>query len=160
MKLDINRITEIDNELKALELEDERICKEAVEKYGENWFEKVYSQIKEIDKKVEELKHERIIVKATNIEVGDGISMSPYTDWDAYTVIERKETPKGFVLTVQEDKAIRTDHNGMSESQDYRFERDTNGIIRTIKWNPRKQWFTGDYSRISLGRKAYYDYSF
>lgn len=172
MKLELTRIEEIEKELIELEQEDERKVEEAKAKAKEElkindyvdfddwypYFDKEWTRY--YHQKKEELEIEKIVVKATNVKVGDGISMSPYTDWYPYTVIERRETPKGFVLTLQEDKAVRTDGNGMSDCQDYRYERDENGRIETIKWNNKKQWFTGRYSRISLGRRAYYDFSF
>lgn len=158
MKLDINRIKELEAENEELEkkIHDHYRAKGAIESTLE-WYR---TNIKPLDERIEQNKKEMIIIKATNISVGDGISLSPYSDWDAYTVIERRETPKGFVLTVQEDEAIRTDKNGASDCQTYKFERNENGRICTIKWNAKKQWFTADGYTVALGRHSYYDYSF
>lgn len=173
MKLELSRIDEIKRELEELEIEDDRKVEEAKQKAMQvldikeeyvdfndwyKYFDKEWSNY--YHSKKQELEEEEIVVKATNVEIGDGISLSPYSDWKSYTVIDRKETPKGFTLTVQEDKAIRTDEGGMSDCQDYRFERNSEGCIRTVKWNSKKNWFTADGYRVKLGRYAYYDYSF
>ena len=84
------------------------------------------------------------------------------TAWDA----------KHAVVTVQEDKATRTDSNGMSEDQTYSFERDTNGSRHMFK-RTKKGWKsvllnreTGRYNQtdgsgLLLGsRDSYYDFSF
>lgn len=163
MKLDISRITEIDKDLEELDIEEKRTVAEAKAKYGcnfDDWYIHIKDQLRQLESERDKLKEERIIVKATNIDVGDGISLSPYTDWHAYTVIERRETLKGFVLKIQKDNAIRTDKNGMSDSQDYRFERDKNGRIEEVRWSNKKNWFTCDIYKVMLGRYEYYDYSF
>lgn len=160
MKLDINL-------LDTLNAEKEQLEKELDEIYGANRdveFNEFYKanreQLRKLHDRIDEIKTEMIIVKATNIQVGDGISLSPYTDWDAFTVIERRETPKGFVLTIQEDEAIRTDGRGPSDSQTYEFRRDPNGRTKTVKWNPRSRWFSAGGYKVALGRHCYYDYSF
>ena len=52
--------------------------------------------------------------------VGDGATIVLWTDRIACTVIEVK-TPRKIVI--QEDNAIRTDKNGMSKTQEYRYRR-------------------------------------
>lgn len=170
MKLDINLIAQLEQENKEL---DELISKLYKQKWQEHpewrdlglcreeheWYMKNISPLHD---KIEANNEMMIVIKATNVDVGDGISLSPYSDWDAYTVIARRDTPKGFVLTIQEDKAIRTDNRGMSDSQDYRFEPDPNGIVREVRWSSKANWFSkpmGVY-KVALGRHAYYDYSF
>lgn len=160
MRLDINRLKEINEELEKLEIEDRKICNDAREKYGENWIDHAWEQIKKLENRKDELKNEATIVKATNVDVGDGLSLCPWTDWNAYTVIARKDTPKGFTLTIQQDDAIRTDNNGMSDSQTYRFEKNPHGRIETVKWSTKKNWFTCGRYIVALGRHCYYDYSF
>lgn len=158
MKLDINRINQLKEENEALEERIHELYKaKGFEPSTMKWYRE---NIKPLNEKLEQNKREIITIKATNLNVGDGISLSPYTDWNAYTVIERRETPKGFVLTVQEDEAIRTDNNGISDTQTYRFKRNTNGITRTVKWNSKTNWFTADGDKVALGRHCYYDYSF
>ena len=163
MKLEISRIEELKQENERLEKLEHETVKQAKEQYGRDfndWYLHCREILHDIDEQRRENETMMTIIKATNINVGDGISLSPYTDWDAYTVIERRDTPKGFVLIIQEDKAIRTDNNGMSDTQSYRFERDENGRTATVKWNAKKQWFTCDGYKVALGRHAYYDYSF
>lgn len=167
MKLDKNMIAELTAENERLEEENHKAvanAKATCRAEGKDEFNDWYDMVKDVlyanDEKIRANKEQMTIIKATNIEVGDGISMSPWTDWCAYTVIERKDTPKGFTLTIQEDNAVRTDDRGMSDSQEYKFERDTNGRIATVKWNPRSQWFSANGYKVALGRHAYYDYSF
>ena len=164
MKLDLNKIAVLENEAKWLEKKEDVIVSLAKAKAKSfefnDWYRYAKDQLHYTRERKEEIKNEIITIKATNIKVGDGISLSPWTDWDAYTVIERRDTPKGFVLTIQEDEAIRTDHNGMSDSQSYRFERNENGRTAIVKWNSKKNWFTCGCYKVALGRHSYYDYSF
>lgn len=164
MKLDINRIAELEAEANENEVKANEVVKEAKRIAGSyefnDWYKIAKDELSRLDDRREEIMDEIAIIKATNIEVGDGISLSPYSDWDAFTVIARRETPKGFVLTIQEDKAIRTDCNGMSDAQTYRYERNPEGITREVKWNTKKNWFTADGYRVRLGRHSFYDYTF
>lgn len=103
------------------------------------------------------------------LNVGDGVTLNYYSDEEAATVIEID--PKGRWIKVQEDKAIRTDSNGMSESQTYEFERNPSGRIHTF-YKTRHKGITlftntgrstyGDYGIwLSLKqRRCYFDYSF
>ncbi|MCK5610196.1 hypothetical protein KAR91_50445 [Candidatus Pacearchaeota archaeon] len=87
--------------------------------------------------------------------IGDGATVNMLTDKYPATVIAT--TPQ--TVTVRRDKAIRTDNNGMSESQSYRFEPDPDGAVE--RFNKRKD---GRYhtpgARLSPGRDAYHDFSF
>lgn len=114
----------------------------------------------------EEYREERI---EDELNIGDGVTLNYYSDEVAATVIEID--PKGRWIKVQEDKAIRTDSNGMSASQTYEFERNPNGRIHTFYKTRRKDitFFTNtgrstydDYGIwLSLKkRSAYFDYSF
>ena len=96
------------------------------------------------------------------VKVGDGATISWYSDKTPVTIIE---IGKNYVK-VQEDKAIRTDNNGMSDCQDYEYERNEKGAVYTFK-KTRKGLYTDngrsyDYGmRLIFGfRRAYYDYSF
>lgn len=160
MKLDINLLDTLNAEKEQLEKELESIYRANRGVEFNEFYRANREVLREKHDRIDEITTEMIIIKATNIQVGDGISLSPYTDWNAFTVIERRETPKGFVLTIQEDEAIRTDHNGMSDSQSYEFRRDPNGRIWTVKWNSRSRWFSADGYKVALGRHCYYDYSF
>lgn len=92
------------------------------------------------------------------VEVGMGATELCYTDRHPFTVIEIKSPCR---ILVQEDTAIRTDDNGMSESQTYTYERNPNGEIRELI-KTKKGWkeFKED-TRFLIGyREEYYDYSF
>lgn len=149
MKKEIERIEERKHELyqnrdKSLTTDDAREFK---------WY------IENIDPLNEQKKQlERQIIRETNlnVKVGDGATLCLYTDREAYTIIKR--TAK--TITIQRDKAIRTDDNGMSDCQDYRYERDYDGIIRTARWSEVKGCFMYNGMRIATGRYEYYDYSF
>lgn len=62
--------------------------------------------------------------------VGMGATHVMHSDRHAYTVIA--VSPTGKRCIVQRDKAIRTDQNGMSDAQSYRFEADPQGALRVI----------------------------
>jgi hypothetical protein len=93
-------------------------------------------------------------------KVGNGATVIFWTDRKAATIIEVSKT--GHRVTVQADKAIRTDDHGMSDAQSYRFERDENGA--TYEATRRKDGsyrLKGGDSRVLLGvRDHYHDYSF
>jgi hypothetical protein len=89
--------------------------------------------------------------------VGMGCTLLFWTDRHAGTVIA--VSPSGHKVTVREDKAIRTDSNGMSESQNYRFEPDPDGRVHTLYRQGDGRY--GKSPRLVLGvRGAYHDYSF
>lgn len=94
--------------------------------------------------------------------VGDGATVCHWSDRWACTVIY--VNANGTRITVQRDKATRTDDNGMSDAQSYEFSPDPDGTIR--KFSLRK---TGKFvqvgespngTRLVPGRHEYYDYSF
>ena len=96
--------------------------------------------------------------------VGNAATVYWWSDSKAGTIIE--VSPSGKRITVQLDKSIRTDSNGMSDCQDYRYERDPNGP--TYKFSLRKngRWIvigheTRDGVGCSIGsRHTYHDFSF
>lgn len=92
--------------------------------------------------------------------VGQAATICYYTDRAPATVIA--VSPNGAKVTVREDKAIRTDSNGMSESQSYTFEPDSNGAVHVFHRNQFGQYkIAGGGVSLSLGkRSAYHDYSF
>jgi hypothetical protein len=80
---------------------------------------------------------------------------------------------KAFEIAVRPDKAVRTDSNGMSDSQNYSFEPgDPDWMAIPARKNKRGQWQKGmvnpstkrwnfGYGTIAVGfRDAFYDYSF
>jgi hypothetical protein len=91
----------------------------------------------------------------TKPEVGMGATILMWTDRKAGTII--KVTPTQ--VHVQVDKATRTDTNGMSESQEYAYERDTNGAVYVFRMTKRGYRCNGNGLGIGY-RRAYHDYSF
>lgn len=94
-------------------------------------------------------------------EVGMGATILMATDRRAATIIWVSES--GRQVIIQEDKAIRVDSNGMSESQEYRYERDEDST--PVKYSLRKDgaWRQVGQSQggLLIGRRSeYYDYSF
>jgi hypothetical protein len=93
-------------------------------------------------------------------EVGMGATLIMWTDRHAYTIIEVSKNGKTFRM--QRDNAIRTDENGMSDSQSYRYERDTDGGILTVRLGKNGVWkVLKSKTTVGIGfRREYYDYSF
>lgn len=93
-------------------------------------------------------------------KVGDGATVVHWTDRTACTVVEVSKT--GHRVVVQEDKATRTDSNGMSDAQSYEFSRNENGS--TYEATRRKDGsyrVKGSTERVLMGvRSHYHDYSF
>lgn len=96
-------------------------------------------------------------------EVGDPATVNMGSDRHAGTVVRVSRT--GSRVTIQQDRAIRLDSNGMSEAQKYRFERDPDGPCYTATRRKdgsyhlvgARSWF--GYVSFAL-RSEYYDYSF
>lgn len=96
-------------------------------------------------------------------EVGMGATIMYLSDRKACTIIAH--TPKS--ITVQMDKATRTDSNGLSESQDYTFERNPQGAIKKFTLRENGRWIqTGSKSRewyaptLVVGyRDQYFDFT-
>lgn len=102
--------------------------------------------------------------KVEEPQVGMGATILCWTDRHAGTIIE--VTGKQFIM--QNDKAIRTDSNGMSDNQAYRYEPNPAGVLTTFRQVTRGrakgQWRERGVttsSRVLIGhRQAYYDFSF
>lgn len=99
-------------------------------------------------------------------QVGMGATILMWTDRHAATIAKVEEfksgARKGIVraIHVQEDKAIRVDTNGMSESQEYRFEPQPENP--TLIFRLRKNGaYKGPGGQLRIGeRSKYHDYSF
>lgn len=88
-------------------------------------------------------------------KVGDGATICMWSDRQACTVIKVTRC----TVTVQEDKAIRTDTNGMSECQTYRYEPDPD--VATYVFRKTKNGWKSKGLGLLIGvRCHYYDYSF
>lgn len=95
--------------------------------------------------------------KQAEPKVGDGATICMWTDRKAGTIV--KVTPTQ--VHVREDKATRTDKNGMSDSQEYTYEPDENGALTVFRKTKRGWRSTGGGSYLTIGvRRAYHDFSF
>jgi hypothetical protein len=96
--------------------------------------------------------------------VGMGATICLWTDRHAATVVAVSEN--GKTVTVQQDKATRTDNLGMSDCQSYTYEADPKGrrSVFTLRQNGR--WVEKGCGMksgpvLSLGhRDEHYDFSF
>lgn len=107
-------------------------------------------------------------------EIGMGATLCWWTDREAATVTAIKEIGGKLYIDVQEDFAVRTDENGMSDSQSYDYRPNPEGRKWTYRWNEKKllwegvsfsqetkRWKKNGNPALSLGRRSkYYDYSF
>lgn len=91
-------------------------------------------------------------------EVGGGATICHYSDRDAATVV--RVSPSGKTAWIQQDVATRVDKNGMSESQEYAYERDPGApILKVVR--TKKGWKIAGGSRVAFGhRSKYHDFSF
>ena len=89
-------------------------------------------------------------------QVGQAATVRFIGDSRAATVIA--VSPTGHKVTVQVDKATRVDTNGMSDSQDYTYERDPKGKVHVF--HLRRGRYGQDGVGLAIGhRHEFYDYS-
>lgn len=113
--------------------------------------------------------YSRMTIGAPEPTIGMGATLLRWTDRTACTVT----AIEGNIITVTEDEAIRTDDNGMSESQAYDYSPNPNGATYQFRRNRRGQWVnvvrndaTGRMVKaggpgLLIGERcAYHDYSF
>lgn len=107
-------------------------------------------------------------------EVGMGVTIFGWSDRHAGTIVELFIHRKRNMMKVQHDHAVRTDKNGFSESQEYEYERNPNGITVYYRQNlegrwehvrKAQEWEKGQWIKeggsLRLGeREEYYDFSF
>lgn len=99
-----------------------------------------------------------LLRRPTGPHVGQGATVGIGSDRYAATVIA--VSPSGHKVTVQYDKATRTDNRGLDEWQEYTYEADPHGTIQVFYRNQRGHYRASSY-RLSLGvRSAYLDPSF
>lgn len=101
-------------------------------------------------------------------EVGKGATVLHWTDRSAYFVDFVSED--GKTVIIERAKAVRTDNNGMSESQSYEYVRDPQTEPETIRftygkwrrvytnWEGKKE--TSPINIIFGTMREYYDFSF
>jgi hypothetical protein len=92
-------------------------------------------------------------------KVGMGLTILMWTDRHAGTITRVSES--GKTIWFKRDKAIRVDGNGMSETQEYRFERDEEATEERASLRKGGQWKSTHGDRLALGeRTEYHDFSF
>jgi len=101
-------------------------------------------------------------------EAGKGATVLHWTDRSAYFV--NSVSADGKEVVIERAKAVRVDNNGMSEAQDYNYERDPQAQPETIKftygkWRRVYRELGGKttYSPINIifgTMREYYDFSF
>lgn len=96
--------------------------------------------------------------KEVSPEVGMGATIYHWSDRTAATIIQ----VSGKRIVLQEDSAIRTDKNGMSESQSYDYSPDPNGRLWFATLRKDGNWKVSKSTEIvGIGhRRQYHDYSF
>lgn len=99
---------------------------------------------------------------ATKPEPGMGATLLYWTDRHAATIVGVSKS--GRVVGVQRDKATRIDSNGMSDMQDYSYERDATATVQWFSLRKNGSYVeVGTKSGTRLGinyRREYYDHSF
>lgn len=80
------------------------------------------------------------------------------TDQKAATVVA--VSPSGAKVTVREDKATRTDKNGMSDSQSYTYERDPGGVKHVFHRRANGLYGARGKRRVLGDWRSYHDYSY
>lgn len=100
--------------------------------------------------------------------VEKGATQLHWTDRTAYFV--NSVSKDGKSCTIEMAKAIRIDNNGMSDCQDYKYEREENAVVYNLRFR-YGSWYIDHgkdaayerYSKINIKfgyMQAYYDYSF
>ena len=117
-------------------------------------FDKSYPLTKDIFSRKREIESEIISLKAMMVDVGDKISISPYTDWQSYTVIKRTK----FTLTCQADR--QTHFKTSWQDGERHCERDVNGKTIVLHWSKKYKWWSYNIYKVALGERNYEDPSF
>ena len=101
-------------------------------------------------------------VSAAAPVVGMGATLLLWTDRHAYTVVWVSDNGKR--LNACRDRAIRIDNNGMSDAQNYRYEKNPDSAVECFSLRKNGNWLHVGENRgsvLSLGsRREYYDHSF
>ena len=106
--------------------------------------------------------------KQTTPEVGMGATITMHSDRHAATIVAievfKSGPKKGSIskIQVQQDKATRTDKNGMSECQEYTYTPNPKAQVQEFTLRKSGSWQeVGGTSGLIIGeRDEYYDFSF
>lgn len=100
-------------------------------------------------------------------EIGMGATELLWTDRHAGTIVDVIANKKGNVVSVvfQRDLAFKSDKNGLSDSQTYKYFPDPDGPKTTYTWSKGAQKFTQNGKKKSFAlaidiRDEHYDYTF
>lgn len=95
--------------------------------------------------------YSRMTIGAPDPKVGDGATVLCWTDRHAATVTDVIPLADGkrVLVIVQEDIATRADANGLSETQEYRFQRNHDGRTHTFR-----REVDGKYREVRLNRES------
>lgn len=93
-------------------------------------------------------------------KVGDGITFHAGSDCYPWTIIA--VSPSGKKITVQRDKAVRTDDNGYGGEQEYSITPDPTGATNELSYRKDGYFHTVGcsmewWNRWTLGRRRYDD---
>lgn len=101
---------------------------------------------------------------SSKISIGAGATIRGYTDRYAATIVAHSKTLSS--ITVQRDLAFRTDTNGKSEIQTYRFEPNTKCLPEVFtlrkngKWHAKGTPIKDNFILLIGERDHYFDFSF
>lgn len=98
-------------------------------------------------------------------EIGEGVTIRAYTDCYAGTIAGIEKKNNRLYITVKEDIAVRTDHNGMSnEGQEYSYTPNENGRVFVFRqkgnaWVEQGRPSNGYVAEVGY-RKKFHDFCF
>lgn len=85
-------------------------------------------------------------------EVGMGATILMWSDRHAATIVKVTKTQ----VHVKRDKAIRIDKNGVSETQEYRFEPDPDAPVEIFRWTKKGLRKAGGGAALRIGDRDEY----
>ena len=97
------------------------------------------------------------LIRSKVPQVGMGATLCLWSDSHAYTITRVSKSGKTFWM--KQDKAERTDHNGMSDAQSYRYIQHENVPEREVRMTKRGWRSCGCVVVVGV-REEFYDYSF
>lgn len=122
----------------------------------------LHRSVWDLNRKSEALESELRTALNNEAKVGDGITISLYTDAHAYTIVKRTAN----TITIQRDKATLKEgfkpefigcHCVNNYEQEYDYEANPKGETKTLRWSKKN----GNWGEsASLGRHEFYDYNF
>jgi len=116
--------------------------------FDSQWY---YGTIDPLNKEIAQCENDLYAAKSMALQAGDRISLSPYSDWQSYTVVSRTH----YTLTCVEDR--QTKFKDSWQDGELECEQDPNGPRITLHWSKKHgMWSYGCY-RVALGVRNYRD---